>query len=56
VPGTLTFFAGQTAKQVRVPVLPGRRRERNETFTLRLSSPAGATFADARGLATIVDD
>ncbi len=30
--------------------------EKNETFTLVLSTPVGATISDASGLATILND
>jgi len=54
--GTLTFAAGETSKTVAVAVLGDTRVEGNETFSLLLSAPAGATLADATGVATIRDN
>jgi hypothetical protein len=52
---TITFAPGETARTATVAVLGDRTKEANETFTLGLASAAGATIADAKGLATIVD-
>jgi large repetitive protein len=54
--GTLTFFAGRTTAFVSVRVRGDRRRERNETFFVRLSRPVTATIADGRGRGVIVND
>jgi plastocyanin len=54
--GTLTFQPGQTMKTVAVPIKGDRRKERNETFTVRISSPSNAFISDDRGLGTIVND
>jgi hypothetical protein len=54
--GTLTFQPGQTMKTVAVPIKGDRRKERNETFTVRISSPSNAFIRDDRGLGTIVND
>ena len=55
--GTLTFAAGETTKTVSVPVLGDTSVESDETFTLTLSNPAGATLgAAASATATIVND
>ena len=53
---TLTFAAGVSTMKVKVPVLGDNVREPNETFSLQLSSPTGATISDATGVATIVND
>lgn len=54
--GTLTFSAGETQKQIVVELLsdtPGD--ERDEVFTVTLSSPGGATLGRSQATATIVD-
>ena len=50
--GTLTFPAGVTVESVRVPVLVNSGAQGNRSFTLTLSSPAGAQIADATATAT----
>jgi hypothetical protein len=54
--GTLTFPAGTTTRTVAVTILNDSVYEGNETFSLNLSSPTGATIQDGQGVATIVDD
>ncbi len=58
--GTLTFRAGSTAGQIRVPVLDDGRHEEAETFVLTLGRPVNATFAGGvsvlRARGTIRDD
>jgi hypothetical protein len=54
--GTLQFLAGQTSKTVTVPVLGDTIDEADETLTLNLSNPAGASIAHGQGTGTIVDD
>jgi Calx-beta domain len=54
--GMLTFAAGETSKQVSVPVKGELLDEPHETFVLNLSNPSGATLADARGIGTILDN
>ncbi|MCY4422826.1 MAG: hypothetical protein OXC06_07125, partial [Acidimicrobiaceae bacterium] len=44
--GTLTIEAGATGGAVEVPVIDDDDDESDETFTLRLTSPAGATISD----------
>jgi chitinase len=56
VVGTLTFAAGETAKTVSVDILGDSLVETNETFSLSLSSPAGATIARGQATGTIVND
>ena len=56
VVGTLTFAAGETAKTVNVDILGDTLVETNETFTLSLSSPTGATIARGQATGTIVND
>jgi ribosomal protein L35AE/L33A len=55
-PTTLTFTAGQKSKTVMVTVMGDTVVESNETFTVNLSNPVGATLADNQGQGTIVDD
>ncbi|HEX2700132.1 MAG TPA: ELWxxDGT repeat protein [Acidimicrobiales bacterium] len=52
----VTFGPGQTTKTVTVSVKGDTVDEANETFSLILSSPVGATLSDTKGTATIVDD
>ncbi|MDE1569445.1 Calx-beta domain-containing protein [Aquabacter sp. P-9] len=54
--GTLTFAAGETSKVVKVLVNGDTAVEGNETFTLNLTNPSGATLADGAGTGTIVND
>lgn len=56
--GLLVFLPGQTAKTIAVRVNGDRRRERRETFFVKLAvgARANATLADARGRATILND
>jgi hypothetical protein len=57
VSGTVTFAPGETTKTVLVPTLDNTIYEGTETFALNLSDPsAGATIADAQGIATITDN
>jgi len=53
---TLTFGPGQTSQTISVPVIGDTITEANETFTVNLSTPTNATIADARGVATILDN
>ncbi len=55
-PTTVTFAAGQTMKSVSVSVLGDTVVEPDETFSVELSSPVGATITDGTGVATIVND
>ncbi|HWB50586.1 MAG TPA: Calx-beta domain-containing protein [Stellaceae bacterium] len=54
--GTLTFAAGETAQTVHVRVAGDTAVEPNETLTLTLSSPGGATIAHGTATGTIVND
>jgi chitinase len=54
--GTLTFPAGAVSRIVSVPILGDSLRESDETVTVTLSNPSGATVAHAVGTGTIVDD
>ncbi|WP_291414982.1 choice-of-anchor P family protein [Actinophytocola sp.] len=54
--GTLTFPPGTTSATVRVAVVGDTAREDDETFTVELTEPTGATIADGSGVVTILDD
>ena len=54
--GTLSFSPGQTSKTVSVTVKADVLDEPDETFSLNLSNPSGATIADATGIGTIRDN
>ncbi|HEV8578898.1 MAG TPA: Calx-beta domain-containing protein [Thermoanaerobaculia bacterium] len=54
--GTLVFAPGETAKTLAVPLLNDALFEPEESFSVDLSSPAGAVLDRARGTATIRDD
>ena len=54
--GTLTFSAGQRTATIEVPVIDDSDEEQDETFTVRLANPAGATIEDDEGIGTIRDD
>jgi len=56
VSGTLTFPPGTVSQAVSVPVLGDVSDEDDETFTVNLSNPTGASIADGQGLGTITDD
>jgi aryl-phospho-beta-D-glucosidase BglC (GH1 family) len=54
--GTLLFAPGAATRVIRVPVAGDEVVEGNETLTLSLSSPSGATIGDGVATGTIVDD
>jgi len=54
--GTLTFQPGQTIGTISIAIKGDRKRERNETFTVRLSNAVGATIDDGVATATILND
>ncbi len=54
--GTLTFTANATSQTVRVQTAQDSADEEDETFTLELSNPSGATLGDAAATGTIEDD
>ncbi len=54
--GTVTFVSGETSKTIVVVVKGDDLDEADETFTVTLSSPSGATISDAQGTGTIRDD
>ena len=54
--GTLTFAPNSTVKSVSVLVYDDSEIEPDETFTVTLTNPTGATLGDATGTATIRND
>ena len=55
VSGKLTFANGETAKTILVPVYGDQVPENNESLSVRLSNPKGATIADGQGFVDILD-
>ncbi len=54
---TLTFFDGETAKRISVPILNDQTPESAETFSFSLSNPTGGAQLDtSAATVTIVDD
>ena len=56
VSGMLTFNPGETAKQITVPVQSDATYEADETFTMTLSAPVGASIAQGVAIGTILND
>lgn len=54
--GKLTFAPGETSKTVAIAIKADSTAEADETFSLLLSSPSGATILDGTGTATILND
>ena len=54
--GVLRFKPGETAQAITVAMLDDGESESEETFTVELSAPSGATVADGVGVGTITDD
>ena len=54
--GSLTFAPGETSRTISVTLLGDGAVEANETFSLVLGTPGGATLADGTGLGTIEND
>ena len=54
--GTITFAAGETSKTVNVAVAGDATVEPDETFTVTLSAPSGATLGTATATGTITND
>ncbi|MEW6365294.1 MAG: Calx-beta domain-containing protein [Acidobacteriota bacterium] len=53
---SLTFSTGEITKTIAIAVCGDTLDEADETFTVYLSSPSGASIADPQGQATILDD
>jgi len=56
VSGTIVFAPGETARQIRVPVIGDTFVESNETLLLNLSLATNATLPRTRATGTILDD
>ncbi len=54
--GTVTFLAGETSKTITINALGDTSFETDETFTVTLASPVGATLSDATATGTIEND
>ena len=54
--GTVTFSSGDSSKTVSVTVTGDNVDEPNETFTVTLTNPSGATLGDDTATGTITDD
>jgi len=54
--GVLTFVGGSVAQTIQVPVQPDVDVELDETFTVELFNPVGATLATPLGTGTIRND
>jgi hypothetical protein len=54
--GTVNFTAGQSSQPVTVQVIGDTVVESNETFSVNLSNPSGATIADGQGIGTILNN
>ncbi|HEX7314623.1 MAG TPA: Calx-beta domain-containing protein [Pyrinomonadaceae bacterium] len=52
----IEFAPGTTSATITVRVFPDTKIEPDETFTVNLFEPFGATIADAQGTCTILDD
>ena len=56
VSGVLRFEPGETARTIAVATLDDGEPESEETFTMELSAPSGATLADGTATGTITDN
>lgn len=54
--GTVRFAGNKLTRKISITVNGDLLDEKDETFVVRLSSPAGATLADPEGIGTIEDD
>ncbi|MGB7923587.1 MAG: Calx-beta domain-containing protein [Pyrinomonadaceae bacterium] len=54
--GTVNFKPNQTSTTVTAQIVGDILDEANETFSVVLSSPSGASILDATGIGTIIDD
>jgi hypothetical protein len=53
---TVVFLPGEVERTIAVTIKGDRQREPNETFTVQLSNPVGATINDGLATATILTD
>jgi hypothetical protein len=54
--GRVLLNPGETSRTISITIKPDRKREPNETFTVRLSNPLGADIEDGVATATILSD
>ncbi|MBE9011872.1 VCBS repeat-containing protein, partial [Pseudanabaenaceae cyanobacterium LEGE 13415] len=54
--GTITFAPGETSKTIEIAIADNTVRERNESFSVRLSNPIDATITTDIATATITDN
>ena len=54
--GIVTFAPGETEKFIAIEVIGDNKKEHHEFFTVRLSSPTGATIDRGIGIGLIIDD
>jgi CSLREA domain-containing protein len=54
--GQVTFAPGETTKTIAISLIDDAVTESSESFTIHLSNPVNATFADSQGEAAITDD
>ena len=54
--GTLLFWPDEVSHVISIAIKTDRKREQDETFTVRLSNAVGATIADGVATATILND
>lgn len=54
--GTLSFAAGVTSKIINIPVRNDRKADATESFTVRLSSPSGASLGSPRTTTVTIYD
>ena len=54
--GTLTLQPGQTSGSISLAIKADRKREKDETFTVRLSSASGAWIRNSTATVTILND
>ncbi len=53
---TVNFGAGQITRSVNIGIVDDTLNEPTETFTVRLTSPSGATIGDGVGVVSILDN
>jgi hypothetical protein len=54
--GSLYFAPGETSKTIEIVIKGDTRKEKNESFYVKLSGAQGGSIADGQGLGTILND
>lgn len=54
--GSISFSPGETVKELVINIISDGVVESDESFSVRLSNPAGATLARAEGIGTLLND